>query len=139
MKGIKNVDGSATSDGNQKSRPPEPIRNFGVIREQKKKDDELKEKASIKAIESHVPYSDERIHPESEAQKFAKSCSSYRGLFTPHLQPHEPSQQQLRASSQVVTTTAAISNVAQTLNTSPPLTTVTSRGDVCGAICPIVI
>jgi hypothetical protein len=47
-------------------------RNFGHFRKKKKKEDELKNLASVQAIESHVPYKDERDFPESEAQKLAQ-------------------------------------------------------------------
>jgi hypothetical protein len=58
-----------------------PSRNFGHLREQNRKDDELKNLASAQAINNHVPYKDERAFPESEAQKLAKSNEHSSYIF----------------------------------------------------------
>jgi hypothetical protein len=74
------IEVSANKDGN-------PIaKNFKALREEKlsMKEVESKKSEAANALDTQMSYKDNRIFPESEAQKLASrnSSSSYRGLFS---------------------------------------------------------
>lgn len=82
---VFDIEVSAKKDSN-------PIaKNFGALREEKQSMEEVESKKSedINALDTQMSYKDNRIFPESEAQKLASrnSSSSYRGLFSNVLVP----------------------------------------------------
>jgi len=80
---------SANKDGNPS------VKNFRDLREQEQrvKDIELKNSEAVKALETQMSYKDDRILPESEAQRLASrdSFSSYSGLFSNAPKVEQPS------------------------------------------------
>jgi hypothetical protein len=87
--GCDSIEISANKDGNPS------VKNFRDLREQEQrmKDIELKNSEAVKALETQMSYKDDRILPESEAQRLASrdSFSSYSGLFSNAPKLEQPS------------------------------------------------